>query len=81
MGTLSASSIRNLLPRSLSNKRKMSNKSSFNSENIPPLTDPNIQSSNLAPTIKKSPIKVQNLRDRVVESDPVAVASDPSVKV
>ncbi|KAL8131702.1 kinesin-like protein KIN-12F [Apium graveolens] len=81
MGTLSASSIRNLLPRSLSNKRKMSNKSSFNSENTPPLSDPNIQSSNLAPTIKKSPIKVQNLRDRVVESDPVAVVSDPSVKV
>ncbi|KAK1404992.1 kinesin-like protein KIN-12F [Heracleum sosnowskyi] len=81
MGTLSASSIRNLLPRSLSNKRKTSNKSSLNSENIPPLTDPNIQSSNLAPTIKKSPIKVQNLRERIVESDPVAVVSDPSVKV
>ncbi|KAL1821454.1 hypothetical protein DCAR_0417866 [Daucus carota subsp. sativus] len=81
MGTLSASSIRNLLPKSLSNKRKTSNKSSFNSENIPPLSDPNIQSSTLPQAIKKSPIKVQNLRDRVVESDPVAVASDPSVKV
>ncbi|KAK2987078.1 hypothetical protein RJ640_004804 [Escallonia rubra] len=71
---ISASSIRNLLPRSVSNKHKMNSfgrKTRFNSENVPP-ADPNIQPDHgpLSPPVhKQSASKISNLEEQVTGSD------------
>ncbi|KAK3032485.1 hypothetical protein RJ639_037298 [Escallonia herrerae] len=86
---ISASSIRNLLPKSVSNKHKMNSfgkKTRFNSENVPP-ADPNIQPDPglLSPTVhKQSALKITNLEKQVTGSDgpqEVPQTPDPPVKV
>ncbi|XP_075671673.1 kinesin-like protein KIN-12F [Castanea sativa] len=78
LGTISASSIRNLLPRSLSKHSKSTSKS--NAENTPP-SDPNVPTvHSLSATTKSPPSKPQ---DEIVRSDgpcEVSAPPDPPVK-
>ncbi|KAM3696250.1 hypothetical protein ACJW31_06G023900 [Castanea mollissima] len=78
LGTISASSIRNLLPRSLSKHSKSTSKS--NAENTPP-SDPNVPAvHSLSATTKSPPSKPQ---DEIVRSDgpcEVSAPPDPPVK-
>ncbi|XP_050246660.1 kinesin-like protein KIN-12F isoform X2 [Quercus robur] len=79
LGTISASSIRNLLPRSLSKHSKSTSKS--NAENTPP-SDPNVPTvHSLSSTIKSPPSKPQDEIVRSDSPDEVSAPPDPPVKV
>ncbi|XP_059666492.1 kinesin-like protein KIN-12F [Cornus florida] len=89
LGSISASSIRNFLPRSVSSKKKMYSvrtKSKLNSENMPPI-DPNIQVENipLSPTAPKQlPSKMEISQKEITRSDgheEAPMPPDPPVKV
>ncbi|KAA8523588.1 hypothetical protein F0562_010011 [Nyssa sinensis] len=89
LGNISASSIRNLLPRSVSGKHKknlISKKSRFNGENIAP-TDPNIQGDKgpVSPSIAKQSVSKMAISPKeVIRSDSpqeLPAAPDPAVKV
>ncbi|KAG5546658.1 hypothetical protein RHGRI_018730 [Rhododendron griersonianum] len=92
LGTISTSSIRNLLPKSLSTNRKMNSSRSKSNpmdggENIPPV-DPNIQLENgpVSPSIAKIPlskpqISQQETTRSVAHAEVISPPADPSVKV
>jgi len=93
LGNISASSFRNLLPKSVSTKKKLSSsrfKHKMNSENVAPI-DPNIQISDppLLPTssiLKKPVLKtidsdVSAELTRSVAQEQTSEAPDPPVKV
>ncbi|CAN4103952.1 unnamed protein product [Withania somnifera] len=93
LGNISASSIRNFLPKSVSTKKKLNSsrfKHKMNSENVAPI-DPNIQISDppLLPTssILKKPIlkKIDSVTSgeltRSVAQEQTPEAPDPTVKV
>lgn len=93
LGNISASSIRNLLPKSVSTKKKLSSsrfKHKMNRENVAPI-DPNIQISDppLLPTssILKKPVLKTIEADtsgeltRSVAQEQTPEAPDPPVKV
>ncbi|MCD7466746.1 hypothetical protein HAX54_003751 [Datura stramonium] len=93
LGNLSASSIRNLLPKSVSTKKKLNSsrfKHKMSSENVAPM-DPNIQISDppLLPTssiLKKSVLKTVDTDTpgeltRSVTQEQTPEAPDPPVKV
>ncbi|KAL4566894.1 hypothetical protein LXL04_031020 [Taraxacum kok-saghyz] len=87
-GSISISSIRNLLPRSGSVKHKMTSNpklSRFNSENVPP-EDPNIQAGELCSILKASTGNVSVSCKEVTkletqQQEEVPSAQDPPVKV
>ncbi|XP_052177082.1 LOW QUALITY PROTEIN: kinesin-like protein KIN-12F [Diospyros lotus] len=86
LGSISTSSIRNLLPKSVSTKQKMKlnrSKSRLDSENIPP-TDPNTQIGN-GPLPKQSLQKLEIPQREITRSDSatkvISPSSDPPVKV
>lgn len=82
LGSISSSSIRNLLPGSISSKQKSSSNPKIpksDAENTPP-TDPNIQvhdDPSLPTTTKQLPSKTSSSQNEVIESD---ATQDPSVK-
>ncbi|KAL2316687.1 hypothetical protein Fmac_030563 [Flemingia macrophylla] len=82
--TISSSSLRNLLPRSLSSKQKPTSKPKFpnsDAENTPP-TDPNIQNNreqSLSSSAKKSPSKT-SISQINLDQSKSPLESDPSVK-
>ncbi|KAK6934542.1 Kinesin motor domain [Dillenia turbinata] len=91
LGSISASSIRKFLPRSISNTSKstsLSSKSRFGSENAPP-ADPNIQAntsqlSSANPKLSKSPSKSVNFQKETPKSETHSesrTSPDPAVKV
>lgn len=92
LGSIAATSFKNLFPNSVSKKQKMKNsvrsRSKSNSENIPPIdsnihiSDPPLLPSNSFP--KKSPSKPSIVYKEIVRSEPrsnVPVQTDPPVKV
>ncbi|XP_060189633.1 kinesin-like protein KIN-12F isoform X1 [Lycium barbarum] len=94
LNTLSASSIRNFLPRSVSTKKKLNSsrfKNKMNTENVAPM-DPNIQISDppLLPTssILKKPVsktidtdKLEELNRSLAPQEQLLEVHDPPVKV
>lgn len=86
-GSISISSIRNLLPRSGSAKNKMANPklSRFNSENVPPV-DLNIQVDELRSIVKESTGKLSVSGEEATEleiqqHEELPLPADPHVKV
>ncbi|XP_028758466.1 LOW QUALITY PROTEIN: kinesin-like protein KIN-12C [Neltuma alba] len=91
LGSISSSSIRNLLPRSISSKRKSSSNPTFlksNAENTPPL-DPNIQIKKeddqlLPETTKRLQSEIPTSQNEIAKSKVSierSVPQDPPVKV
>ncbi|KAL5729750.1 hypothetical protein ACHQM5_002653 [Ranunculus cassubicifolius] len=78
LGGISTQSIRNLLPRSISNTQHKMRKSNFSNENTPPI-NPNIQIQNLTLDSKKSTSSVKV--DAASVQQPDISSFDPSVKV
>ncbi|KAJ0585980.1 putative plus-end-directed kinesin ATPase [Helianthus annuus] len=84
-GSISISSIRNLLPRSGSVKHKMSSFSNprlsrFQSENVPPV-DPNVTAEELPSIVKESTANVTNGSVSCKEVRGLESSVDPHVKV
>ncbi|KAF5202891.1 Kinesin-like protein kin-12f [Thalictrum thalictroides] len=89
LGGISTQSLRNLLPRSISNTQQKMNKSKFSKENTPPI-NPNVQidNKNIPPDPKKLLIETKitskdtdDITKSENQQDLPVVSSDPSVKV